>query len=71
VKHIHLEDLIIENLDSYLAADGVDLPDRIDQFVPPETALNVADKMGTSAQRHSSAEVPPSVMQPPNGRFCE
>ena len=46
----------MEHLDSYLAADGIDLPsdvlDRIDQFVPPTVTINVADNMwnvGTSA----------------------
>jgi aryl-alcohol dehydrogenase-like predicted oxidoreductase len=46
----------IEHLDSYLAADGVDLSsdvlDRIDQIVPPAVTINVADNMwnlGTSA----------------------
>jgi aryl-alcohol dehydrogenase-like predicted oxidoreductase len=38
-----------EHLDSYLAADGIDLPsdllDRIDQIVPPGVTINVADNM--------------------------
>jgi hypothetical protein len=36
-------------VDSYLAADGIDLPgdllDRIDQIVPPAVTINVADNM--------------------------
>ncbi len=46
----------MEHLDSYLAADGIDLPsdllDRIDQIVPPGVTINVADNMwnvGTTA----------------------
>jgi aryl-alcohol dehydrogenase-like predicted oxidoreductase len=39
----------MEHLDSYLAADGIDLPidllDRIDQIVPPAVTINVADNM--------------------------
>jgi aryl-alcohol dehydrogenase-like predicted oxidoreductase len=45
-----------EHLDSYLAADGIDLSsdllDRIDQIVPPAVTIKVADNMwgfGTSA----------------------
>jgi aryl-alcohol dehydrogenase-like predicted oxidoreductase len=45
-----------DHLETYLAADGVDLPsdllDRIDQIVPPGVTINVADNMwnfGTSA----------------------
>jgi aryl-alcohol dehydrogenase-like predicted oxidoreductase len=45
-----------EHLDSYLAADGIDLSgdvlDRIDQIVPPAVTINVADNMwdfGTTA----------------------
>ena len=45
-----------DHLDSYLAADGIDLPtdllDRIDQIVPPAVTINVADNMwnfGTTA----------------------
>jgi aryl-alcohol dehydrogenase-like predicted oxidoreductase len=45
-----------EHLDSYLAADGIDLSadvlDRIDQIVPPAVTVNVADNMwnvGTTA----------------------
>ena len=38
-----------EHLDSYLAADGIDLTsdllDRIDQIVPPAATINVADNM--------------------------
>jgi aryl-alcohol dehydrogenase-like predicted oxidoreductase len=42
------------HLETYLAADGVDLPgdllDRIDEIVAPGTTINVADNMwGTSA----------------------
>ena len=43
-------------LDSYLAADGIELPasvlDRIDEIVPPAVTINVADNMwnvGTTA----------------------
>jgi aryl-alcohol dehydrogenase-like predicted oxidoreductase len=46
----------MEHLDTYLAADGIDLPsdllDRIDQIVPPRGTINVADNnwnVGTSA----------------------
>ena len=46
----------MEHLDSYLAADGIELPadllDRIDQIVPPAVTINVADNMwyvGTTA----------------------
>ena len=46
----------MEHLDSYLAADGIDLSsdvlDRIDQIVPPGVTINIADNMwnyGTSA----------------------
>ena len=39
----------IEHLDTYLAADGIDLSndllDRIDQIVPPAVTINVADNM--------------------------
>ncbi|GAC1645644.1 MAG: aldo/keto reductase [Candidatus Dormibacteraceae bacterium] len=39
----------MEHLDSYLAADGIDLSsdvlDRIDQIVPPGVTINVADNM--------------------------
>jgi aryl-alcohol dehydrogenase-like predicted oxidoreductase len=39
----------MEHLDTYLAADGIDLPsdllDRIDQIVPPAVTINVADNM--------------------------
>ncbi len=39
----------MEHLDSYLAADGIDLPgdllDRIDRIVPPAVTINVADNM--------------------------
>jgi aryl-alcohol dehydrogenase-like predicted oxidoreductase len=45
-----------EHLDSYLAADGIDLSadvlDRIDEIVPPAVTVNVADNMwnvGTTA----------------------
>ncbi len=41
----------MEHLDSYLAADGIDLSgdvlDRIDQIVPPGVTINVADNMWT------------------------
>jgi aryl-alcohol dehydrogenase-like predicted oxidoreductase len=46
----------MEHLDSYLAADGIDLSrevlDRIDEIVPPGVTINVADNMwdvGTTA----------------------
>jgi aryl-alcohol dehydrogenase-like predicted oxidoreductase len=39
----------MEHLDSYLAADGIELPadllDRIDEIVPPGVTINVADNM--------------------------
>jgi aryl-alcohol dehydrogenase-like predicted oxidoreductase len=39
----------LQHLDSYLAADGIELPgdllDRIDQIVPPGVTINVADNM--------------------------
>jgi aryl-alcohol dehydrogenase-like predicted oxidoreductase len=39
----------MEHLDTYLAADGIELPsdllDRIDQIVPPGVTINVADNM--------------------------
>jgi aryl-alcohol dehydrogenase-like predicted oxidoreductase len=39
----------MEHLDTYLAADGIDLPsdllDRIDEIVPPGVTINVADNM--------------------------
>lgn len=47
---------VIEHLDAYLAADGIELPtdtlDRIDQIVPPGVTTNIADNMwefGTTA----------------------
>jgi len=46
----------MEHLDSYLAADGIDLSDdvldRIDEIVPPGVTINIADNMwdfGTAA----------------------
>ena len=46
----------MEHLDSYLAADGIELStdvlDRIDEIVPPAVTINVADNMwniGTTA----------------------
>jgi hypothetical protein len=46
----------MEHLDTYLAADGIDLSsdllDRIDEIVPPGQTINIADNMwgfGTSA----------------------
>jgi aryl-alcohol dehydrogenase-like predicted oxidoreductase len=46
----------MEHLETYLAADGVDLSsdvlDRIDEIVPPGDTVNIADNMwslGTSA----------------------
>lgn len=39
----------MENLDLYLAADGIDLPtdllDRIDEIVPPGVTIHVIDNM--------------------------
>jgi hypothetical protein len=39
----------MEHLESYLAADGINLPgdllDRIDAIVPPGVTVNVADNM--------------------------
>jgi hypothetical protein len=49
----------MEHLDSYLAADGVDLPgdllDRIDQIVPPAVTINVADNMWNHAPALTAA----------------
>jgi aryl-alcohol dehydrogenase-like predicted oxidoreductase len=46
----------MEHLDTYLAADGInlstDLLDRIDEVVPPGVTINIADNMwnfGTTA----------------------
>jgi aryl-alcohol dehydrogenase-like predicted oxidoreductase len=48
-----------EHLESYLAADGIDLSadvlDRIDQIVPPGTTINVADNMWNFATPALSA----------------
>jgi aryl-alcohol dehydrogenase-like predicted oxidoreductase len=51
----------MEHLDSYLAADGIELPadllDRIDEIVPPAVTINVADNMwyvGTTALEAAS-----------------
>ncbi len=50
------------HLDSYLAADGVqlsdDLLDRIDEIVPPAATLNITDVRHTSAVSLPSAEPP-------------
>ena len=52
----------MEHLDSYLAADGIELPadllDQIDQIVPPGVTINVADNMwntGRGTQALSAA----------------
>ena len=50
----------MEHLESYLAADGIDLPsdllDRIDAIVPPGDTVNVADNMwGTSTSTLDAA----------------
>jgi hypothetical protein len=49
----------MEHLDSYLAADGIDLSsdvlDRIDQIVPPGVTINVADNMWNFATPALSA----------------
>ncbi len=50
----------MEHLESYLAADGIDLSsdllDRIDAIVPPEDTVNVADNMwGTSTSALDAA----------------
>jgi aryl-alcohol dehydrogenase-like predicted oxidoreductase len=49
----------MEHLDSYLAADGIDLPsdllDRIDRIVPPGVTINVADNMWNIGTRALSA----------------
>jgi aryl-alcohol dehydrogenase-like predicted oxidoreductase len=49
----------MEHLDSYLAADGIDLPsdllDRIDEIVPPGVTINVADNMWNHATLALSA----------------
>ena len=55
----------MEHVDSYLAADGIELPsdllDRIDQIVPPAVTINVADNMwNTGAQCGFSAPVGPA-----------
>ena len=43
----------MEHLESYLAADGIDLPgdllDRIDAIVPPGDTVNIADNMWTTS----------------------
>jgi aryl-alcohol dehydrogenase-like predicted oxidoreductase len=43
----------MEHLESYLAADGIDLSgdllDRIDEIVPPAGTVNVADNMWGSS----------------------
>jgi hypothetical protein len=43
----------MEHLESYLAADGIDLSgdllDRIDEIVPPADTVNVADNMWGSS----------------------
>jgi len=48
-----------EHLESYLAADGIDLSadllDRIDQLVPPGATINVADNMWNFATPALSA----------------
>jgi aryl-alcohol dehydrogenase-like predicted oxidoreductase len=60
-----------EHLDTYLAADGVDLPgdllDRIDQIVPPAATINVADNMwnlATTALSPAFRRRPASPGQP-------
>jgi aryl-alcohol dehydrogenase-like predicted oxidoreductase len=49
----------MEHLDSYLAADGIDLSDdvldRIDEIVPPGVTINVADNMWNYTTWRSSA----------------
>ena len=49
----------MEHLDSYLAADGIDLPsdvlDRIDEIVPPGVTINVADNMWNYTTWRSAA----------------
>jgi aryl-alcohol dehydrogenase-like predicted oxidoreductase len=49
----------MEHLDTYLAADGIDLSndllDRIDQIVPPGVTINVADNMWTHSTTALSA----------------
>jgi hypothetical protein len=50
----------IDHMDSYLAADGIELPsdllDRIDQIVPPGVTINVADNMWHIGTRALTAE---------------
>jgi hypothetical protein len=50
----------MEHLDTYLAADGIDLStdllDRIDEIVPPGVTINVADNMWT----HSTTALSPA-----------
>jgi len=49
----------MEHLDTYLAADGIDLSidllDRIDQIVPPGATINVADNMWNHSTRALNA----------------
>jgi len=49
----------MEHLDTYLAADGIDLSndllDRIDQIVPPGVTINIADNMWTHSTTALSA----------------
>ena len=49
----------MEHLDTYLAADGIDLSsdllDRIDQIVPPGVTINVADNMWNHSTRALNA----------------
>jgi hypothetical protein len=44
----------MEHLESYLAADGIDLPgdllDRIDEIVPPGVTVNVADNQWSTSR---------------------
>jgi aryl-alcohol dehydrogenase-like predicted oxidoreductase len=47
------------HLETYLAADGIDLPgellDRIDEIVPPGTTINVADNMWSTSTLEAAA----------------
>ena len=55
----------IEHLESYLAADGVELSDdvldRIDAIVPPGQTVNVADNMWAHEHDGAGRRVPPPV----------
>ena len=62
----------MEHLDSYLAADGIELSsdvlDRIDQIVPPGVTINVADNMWNFGTHGAGRRVPPPLEQPRPGQ---